>query len=159
MRIVTVSLPDSQIRLIEEISSRICASRSELLRVAIKQFLLKELAYAQKLEEEQVVTTNETVLVQKLEKELEKLRIIHFFDYCINCEKKLDILAGKNHRFHKNYEIFELKFCCSCYRKFKDKSFDEFPAYLVNRIKKKVKAYKDYLEKIKKYKEKFSFEK
>ncbi|MHA2430121.1 MAG: hypothetical protein ACXACC_03695, partial [Promethearchaeota archaeon] len=60
------------------------------------------------------------------------------------CEKKID--RGKNHKFHKNFEVFQLKFCCSCYKKFKDKSFDEFPGYLINRIKKKVKSYKDYIE-------------
>ncbi len=130
MKIVTANVPDSYIKLIEEISSRTCASRSELLRVAIKQFLLKEMG-----------------LAQKLEKELGKLKIFNFFDYCINCEKKLDSLAGKNHKFHKNFEVFELKFCCSCYKKFKDKPFDEFPAYLIKRIKKKVKEYNDYMEK------------
>jgi len=129
MKIVTVNLPDSYIELITRISSRTYASRSELLRVAIKQFLLKEMG-----------------LAKRLEKELEKIRITHFFNYCINCERKLDSLAGKNHKFHRNFEIFELKFCCSCYKKFKNKSFDEFPVYLINRIQRKVKAYKSYKE-------------
>ena len=227
MKIVTVNMPKSYIKLITEISSRTCASRSELLRVAIKQFLLKEMGLAQKLEKElerlkntyifdycincerklenlpgsnhkahqnyeilglkfccscykkfkdkslyefpeylinkirrklksykdyieksnfKKLSKKKIVLIQKLEKELDKLKIFHFFDYCINYEKKLDRLAGKNHKFHKNFEVFELKFCCSCYKKFKDKSFDEFPGYLINRIKKKVKAYKSYKE-------------
>ncbi len=230
MKIITVNLPESHIRLIEEIGSRTCMSRSELLRVAIREFLIKELAYAQKLEEElekarkthifdycincekkldnlvekyQVSHQNyescglkfcytcykevkdktlgefpafliakikkkihayknyieksniekpikETALIQNLEEELDKLQITHFFEYCINCERKLDRLAGKNHKFYKNFEIFELKFCCSCYTKFKDKSFNEFPVNLINRIKNKVKAYRDYKEKFKK---------
>jgi primosomal protein N' len=227
MKIVTANIPDSYIRLIEEISSRTCASRSELLRMAIKQYLLKEMGLTQKLESEferitntyflkycincekslqSLVGTNhklnqhseisglrfcnscytkfrdksfcefpelllhtierkfrlyktyiekcniknlskeKTILIQTLEKELKKLRVIKFFDYCINCEKKID-RGGKNHKFHKNFEVFELKFCCSCYKKFKDKSFDEFPTYLIHRIKKKIKAYKSYKEK------------
>lgn len=52
MKIVTVNLPESYIKLITEISSRICASKSELFRIAIKQFLLKEMGLAQKLEQE-----------------------------------------------------------------------------------------------------------
>jgi len=52
MKIITANVPDSYIKLIEEISSRTCASRSELLRLAIKQFLLKEMGLAQKLEKE-----------------------------------------------------------------------------------------------------------
>jgi len=228
MKIVTANVPDSYIKLIEEISSRTCASRSELLRVAIKQFLLKEMGLAQKLEKElerlkntyifdycinckrklenlagrnhkfhqnyeilglkfccscfekfkdksfyefpeylinrirrelkaykdyieksnfKKLSRKKILLIQKLEKELGKLKIFNFFDYCINCEKKLDRLAGKNHKFHKNFEVFELKFCCSCYKKFKDKPFNEFPAYLIKRIKKKVKEYNDYMEK------------
>ncbi|MFX1494745.1 MAG: hypothetical protein ACFFBZ_10725, partial [Promethearchaeota archaeon] len=225
------NIPDSYIKLIEEISSRTCASKSELLRIAIKQFLLKEMGLAQKLEQEleRIKNTNifdycincnrklenldgknhkfhqnyeilglkfcslcykkfkdksiyefpeyliiriqrkikefkdyieksnfkkiskeKIVLIQKLEKELDKLKIFHFFDYCINCEKKIDNLAGKNHKFHKKFEIFELKFCCSCYTKFKDKSFDEFPGYLIKRIKRKIKAYKSYKEQFRK---------
>jgi hypothetical protein len=88
----------------------------------------------------------ETALIQKLENELEKLYISQFFDYCINCERKLDRLAGKNHKFQNNIEIFELKFCCSCYNKFKNKTFDEFPVDIINRIRKKVKTYKSYKE-------------
>ncbi|MGB5913212.1 MAG: ribbon-helix-helix domain-containing protein [Promethearchaeia archaeon] len=228
MKIITANVPDSYIKLIEEISSRTCASRSELLRLAIKQFLLKEMGLAQKLEKElerikdtyifdycincerklenlpgnnhkfhqnyeilglkfcfscykkfkdksfcefpeylinrirreliaykdhiekfnfKKLSRKKILLIQKLEKELGKLKIFNFFDYCINCEKKLDSLEGKNHKFHKNFEVFELKFCCSCYKKFKDKSFDEFPAYLIKKIKKKVKEYNDYIEK------------
>ncbi|MFX1298847.1 MAG: ribbon-helix-helix domain-containing protein, partial [Promethearchaeota archaeon] len=128
--IVSLDVPDSYIELLNKISLCICTSRSEVLRLAIREYLIREMATA-----------------QKLEKEVEELKIVHIFDYCINCEKKLDSLTGLNHKFNRNFKVFELKFCCSCYTKFRDKSLDEFPAYLINRIKKNVKAYKSYKEK------------
>jgi len=127
MRIITVNLPDSYIRSLEKISLITCASRSELLRQAIKSYIIKEIK-----------------LVGKTWKEIDEKKITRFFDYCINCERKLDNRARRNHFFHKNIEVFELKFCCSCYKQFKDKSLDEFPAHLIDSIQKKIKAYKKY---------------
>lgn len=127
MKIITVNLPESYKKSLEEISQITAASKSELLRQAVKSYIIKE-----------------TKLVENLKKELEKRRIIRFFDYCINCERKLDNTARCNHLFHKDVEVFELKFCCSCYKQFKDKSFDEFPTHLIDTIKKKIKAYKKH---------------
>ncbi len=127
MKIVTVSLPDSYIRSLEKISLITCASRSELLRQAIKSFIIKEIK-----------------LTEKEEKEIEVKKISRFFDYCINCDGKLHNRGRRNHFFHKNIEIFKLKFCCSCYMQFKDKTLDEFPAHLIDSIQKKVKTYKKY---------------
>lgn len=127
MKLITAKLPDSYIRLLEK--SRLCTgiSRSELLRQAIRDYLIKEICFA-----------------DKLEKAFEDKKITRFFDYCINCEKKLHSPSRMNHHFHKNIEVFELKFCCSCYEKVKDTSFDEFPAHIIDKIKKKIKAYKKY---------------
>ncbi len=127
MKIVTVSLPDSYIRSLEKISLITCASRSELLRQAIKSYIIKEIK-----------------LTEKEEKEIEVKKITRFFDYCINCDRRLHSRGRKNHFFHKNIEIFEFKFCCSCYEQFKDKSFDEFPTHIIDNIQKKIKAYKKY---------------
>ncbi|MFW9949288.1 MAG: hypothetical protein ACFFKA_04075 [Candidatus Thorarchaeota archaeon] len=68
--------------------------------------------------------------------------IIKFYDCCINCGALLSHPEGKNHFFHNNIEIFKLQFCCSCFNQFKDKSLEEFPARLIEKIQKKIKEFK-----------------
>jgi len=125
MKLVPVDVPESYLKLIKK--SCICTgiTRSELVRQAVKSFLISELK-----------------LAGRLEKELEVEKITGFFDYCINCETKLHNKARKSHLFHKNIEVFVLRFCCACYRQFKDTSFDDFPAHLIDNIRKKIKKYK-----------------
>ena len=127
MKIIKINLPDSYIQSLQEAVLCSGGSSSEHLRVAIRDLIL-----------------NDRRLSKKREKEIEERKITRFFDYCINCERELDNTVRKNHHFHKNIEVFELKFCCSCHKQFKDKSFDEFPAHLIDRIQKKIKAYKKY---------------
>ncbi|KKM22660.1 hypothetical protein LCGC14_1623010 [marine sediment metagenome] len=129
MKLITVILPDSYVKSLEKIGIYTGINRSELLRQAIGPYIIKEIKFA-----------------KKLEKELENEKITRFFDYCINCERKLHIKGRKSHLFHKNIEVFELKFCCACYRRFKDISFDDFPAHLIDNIRKKIKAYKKNME-------------
>ena len=90
MRIIKVNLPDSYIR--ELLKGCICTGtyRPEHLRLAIRDLIV-----------------NEVKLAKKTEKEIEEERINRFFDYCINCERKLDIIARRNHFFHKNIEVFK----------------------------------------------------
>jgi len=127
MRIVTVDLSDSDIKELLEGSRCNGTYRPEHLRLAIREQI-----------------RNEFNLAGKTEKEIEEEKITRFFDYCINCERRVDYITRRNHFFHKNIEIFELKFCCSCYKQFKDKTLDEFPEHLIDSIQKKVKAYKKY---------------
>ena len=129
MKLITVNLPDSYLKLLERISICTGIKRAELLRQAIGSYIIKEINFA-----------------KKLEKGLEDKKITRFFDYCINCEGKLHTEVGKSHLFHKNIEVFELKFCCACYRRFKDISFDDFPAHLIDNIRKKIKAYKKNMD-------------
>ena len=100
---------------------------SERLCIVIKNYIL-----------------NDAKLVEKIKKKVEREKVSRFFNYCINCERKLDSTARRNHRFHKNIEIFELRFCCICYEQFKDKSLDGFPANITDNIHRKIKAYKKY---------------
>jgi len=127
MRIVTVDLSDSDIKELLEGSRCNGTYRPEHVRLAIREQI-----------------RNEFKLTRKTKKEIEEEKITSFFDYCINCERRLHNIGRRNHFFHKNIEVFELKFCCSCYEQFKDKSFDEFPAHLIDSIQKKIKAYKKY---------------
>jgi hypothetical protein len=126
MKIITVDIPEEYLRLLEERDGRIRFSWSQELQEAIRTQLINELR-----------------LGEKREKDTEEKKITKFFDYCINCESKLHNIARRNHFFYKNIEVFELKFCCSCYKQFKDKSFDEFPVSLIDKIRKKIKAYKN----------------
>jgi len=126
MRIITVNIPDEYLKLLEERGGCKRVSWSEELQEVIRTQLINELGFG-----------------EKTEKDIEKKKIIRFFDYCINCESKLDYIARRNHFFFKNIEVFELKFCCSCYKQFKDKSFDEFPVCLIDKIRKKIKAFKN----------------
>ena len=126
MKIISVQLPESYTRLLEKMTPEIGVSRSELIRIAIRDFLRNELIFS-----------------EELKKEDRKIKIERFFDYCINCEKKLHSPSVRNHFFHKTIEIFKLKFCCSCYKNYKDKSFSEFPEELIEKIRKKIKAFKE----------------
>ena len=125
MKLVPVDVPESYLKLIEKSCFCTGITRSELVRQAVRSYLIGEIK-----------------LAKRLENELEDNKITRFFDYCINCESKLYTEAGKSHLFHKNIEVFVLRFCCSCYKRFKDTSFDDFPAHLIDKIRKKIKKYK-----------------
>ena len=129
MKIITVDLPRSYKISLEKMSQVIGVSRSELLRVAIKDFLINELTF-----------------IEELKKEDKRTLISRFFDYCINCKRRLNNSSRRNHFFHKTIEIFKLKFCCFCYKRFKDKTINEFPADLIDKIKKKIKDFKKHQE-------------
>jgi len=129
MKLVPVDVPESYLKLIKKICRGAEINRSELVRQAVKSFLIREIT-----------------LAKELENELEDNKITRFFDYCINCESKLYTEAGKSHLFHKNIEVFVLRFCCACYKRFKDTSFDDFPAHLIDNIRKKIKKYKKNMD-------------
>ncbi len=126
MKIITVDIPEEYLRLLEERGGCTGINISEHIRLAVRTQLINELR-----------------LGEKREKDIEKKKITKFFDYCINCESKLDNIERRNHFFYKNIEVFELKFCCSCYKQFKAKSFNEFPVCLIDKIRKKIKTYKN----------------
>jgi hypothetical protein len=132
MKIITVNLPESYLKLLEKKSLRDCMNRSETIRLAIREYLRREFISSRTLK-----------CPEFLSSEPQQDRIIKFYEHCINCEGLLGFNAIANHFFHKNIEIFKLQFCCSCFEKFKDKSFDEFPVDLIDKIQKKIKAYKE----------------
>jgi hypothetical protein len=79
---------------------------------------------------------------EQLRKGFETDKISRFYDYCINCERSLASRDKMNHFFQHRIEVFELKFCCSCYEKFKDKSLTEFPDALIEKINNKVRQFR-----------------
>ena len=128
MKIITIDLPDSYMKLLEE--SSICAgfNRPEQIRLQIREILRQEL-----------ISTGE------LENELVDRKSAGFFDDCINCGRPLYNIAGKNHLFHKSIEVLVMRFCCTCYTQFKDIPFDDFPANLIENISKRREQYKKNL--------------
>jgi hypothetical protein len=100
--------------------------RSEQIRIAVREFLRNE-------------SISLSRILDNIAKQNENIK---FFDCCINCGKKLDTYPKDNHFFHKTNEIFILKFCCYCFKQFKDKTLDEFPEDLIEKIKEKVKKFK-----------------
>jgi hypothetical protein len=126
MKIFTVQIPESYLRQLENMIPEVGTSRSELIRIATREFLRKELLFMGE--------------IKKVER---KIKITRFFDCCINCDKKMYAPSARNHFFHKAIEIFKLKFCCSCYELYKDKSFSEFPEELIGKIRKKIERFKE----------------
>ncbi len=63
----------------------------------------------------------------------------HLNNYCVSCSRRLHIPISP--RKYKNYNVFELRFCCSCYKKYGNQTIDEFPKSLIEVIKQKVKDY------------------
>ncbi|MFX1426628.1 MAG: hypothetical protein ACFFBE_09255 [Promethearchaeota archaeon] len=92
----------------------------------------------------QFYVANNVKLLEKLRKKIEVEKINKFFNYCINCGSRLDYKTRRNHLIHKNIEVFNLKFCCYCYEQFMDYSVDELPAYLLEDIQNKIRAYKEF---------------
>lgn len=125
MKILPATLPESYIRLIQENSLGPCIRTPEHIRIAIRELIRNEFLTSGIPEESPQQTKN-----------------LRFYDCCINCGRSLHFLGNRNHFFHKNIEIFKLQFCCTCYEQFKDMSLDDFPEDLINKIQKKVKAYK-----------------
>jgi hypothetical protein len=122
---LTIYLRDAPSIALDELSRLTGISKTELIEVAIKQFLIGEILF-----------------LNQLQKECYENKISKFFEYCIYCDKKLDTYSKKNHHYHKSIEIFELKFCCTCYEKFKDIPFNKLPAHIIKKIQGKLTAYK-----------------
>jgi len=125
MKILPANLSEYYNRLIEENILGSCIRRQENIRIAVRELIRNEFLTSGIPEEPPPQTKN-----------------LSFFDCCINCEREIYFPGNGNHFFHKNIEIFILQFCCSCYQQFWDKSLDEFPEDLINKIQKKLKAFK-----------------
>ncbi len=129
MKIITTDLPDSYMKLLEESSICVGINRPEHIRLEIRETLRQELG-----------------LVGELENELEVKKSVGFFDNCINCGEMFHSRAKMSHFFHKDIEVFVLRFCCACYNQFRDIPFNDFPAHLIENIRKNREQYKKSLD-------------
>jgi len=125
MKLMPVDLPDSYLKQVEESSICVGIYIPERLRIEIRENLRQELGLY-------------VGFVNRVEYE----RIPGFFDNCINCGRILHNRARKSHLFHKEIEVFVVRFCCACYKQFKDKRYEDFPTHLIDNILKNREDYK-----------------
>jgi len=127
-------------------------SRSELIRIAIRDFLDEEIPLIiqiQNIVPEIKLAHNKTEELKKKVEikrllELKKRKELEFYKYCILCDEKLH-LESKPIKF-KNYNIFQLRFCCECYKKYEGKTLDDLPESISKKIQKKLKRYKKLMK-------------
>lgn len=153
MKNVAIYLPEIYLELLKELERKTGANRSELVRRAIKEHLEKNQQLLTLIKEvfphieRDPIKRLENQLELKLQKEIEldKEKIANFFDYCIICDRKLH--TKENYYKFKNIDIYELKFCCNCYDKFKISTLQELPKSLLTLVQKKLEAYKNRVKK------------
>ncbi|MBD3254941.1 MAG: hypothetical protein GF383_07595 [Candidatus Lokiarchaeota archaeon] len=151
MKIIIINIPDSYIKALSMLSERNGETRSELIRKAIgrqleidlefKNNLAKSMeGYLLELERREELRREQ----EKRRKEIEKKRkIAEFYNYCISCDAKLH--RKPSNRCFNDFKILEIRFCCRCYKRYQDFTFDEFPISLQSKIKRKINNYKKYL--------------
>ena len=65
-----------------------------------------------------------------------------FHNYCVSCNRRLH--NRKSPGKYKNFKILTLRFCCSCYEEYENKTMDEFPKSFIRALNKKVKDYFEF---------------
>ena len=147
MRNITINLPDVYVKLLTQIGEKTGRSRSELIRIAIKDRLEKDLPFFAIIEkilpDIQLERRKREEIQKKIEfkrlAELEKKRDLEFYNYCILCDRKLhpEITPKRIN----GVNIYELRFCCMCFEKYEGLTLDELPKSVSRNIKKKLERY------------------
>lgn len=147
MRNITINLPDLYLEILDKLRQEQGTSRSELIRRAIKELLDTDLPFNnilnQLFPELNVERKVREELRKKLEMkkllELKRLKKTEFYNFCIACDRRLHSITKPVN--HKGVNVMELKFCCSCFKKFEGKTLDELPDRVINQIRRKLKKY------------------
>ncbi|MFX1337778.1 MAG: ribbon-helix-helix protein, CopG family [Promethearchaeota archaeon] len=153
MRNITINLPDFYVKLLTEIGEKTGRSRSELIRKAIEDRLEKDLHFFAIIEkiypDIQVERKKREEIQQKIEfkrlVDLKKKRELEFYNYCILCDRKLH--PETKPKKISGFNIYELRFCCTCFEKYEGLTLDEFPKSVSRKIKKKLERYKELTKK------------
>jgi len=124
MKIITVNISEMHMKSMSKlVEIGVYQSRSELIRMALKDFLLKNAQHLENYE-------NYSNL---------HLKFSGLYDSCILCGIKLHKIQ-KPFKI-KQFEILDLRFCCRCFKQLKGKSFDNFPKRIKEKIIKRIKKY------------------
>ena len=147
MKNITINLPDLYLEILDKIRQEQGTSRSELIRRAIKEYLEIDLDFNNmihqlfpKLEEERKIRA-ELQKRQQLKNlfELNRLKKREFYNFCIACDRSLHPRTKPVN--HKGVNVMELRFCCSCFKKYEGKTLDELPDRIIKKIRRKLKNY------------------
>ena len=138
MKNITIFLPDKYVELIQEICMKNNTSRSALIRQAIRERLIEEIEFKGLL-------SDHFLAIELTVKEREALE---FYRYCIACGEEIH---NSNHPFkHElSFDVMELKFCCSCYKKYEGLTLNDFPDDFLKKIQARLEKYKEIKSKFK----------
>ena len=128
IRNITINLPDLYIKLLNDIGLKYNESRSALVRRAIRDYLMTDEIFQASLE--------------RIKEESKKKTIKQFYNYCINCDNEIKSQTESLQLKHPNINIFDLRFCCSCFAMFENLPLDEWPKEIIQKIWTKIKEYK-----------------
>ena len=153
MKNITINIPDKYIEILDKLKQEQGTSRSELIRRAIKNLLDNDLDFNNRihqlfprLEEDRKIRIQRQKRQQlKNLLELNMLKKTEFYNFCIACNRGLHPKTKPVK--HKGVNVLELKFCCSCFKKFEGKSLDELPDRIIKKIRRKLKNYKKLMKK------------
>ncbi|MHA1255090.1 MAG: ribbon-helix-helix domain-containing protein [Promethearchaeota archaeon] len=147
MRNITINLPNLYLEVLDKLRQEQGTSRSELIRRALKELLDVDLEFNNRIYQLFPKLDVERKIREELRKKLElkhllqlkRLRTTQFYNFCIVCDNRVH--TSRNPGKVKGVNVMELRFCCSCFKKFEGKTFDELPDYVIKKIKRKLKNY------------------
>jgi len=147
MKNITINIPDKYLDFLDYLGQEQGTSRSELIRRAIKDLLDTDLAFNNRIHQlfpkfEKIRKNKE--LLQKKQRlktllELNRKKRIEFYNFCITCDRRLHPKSKPVN--YRGVNVMELRFCCSCFKKYEGKSLDELPDYVIKKIRRKLKNY------------------
>lgn len=128
MKIIHIELTDDYLDLLENMTEGPCIFPSEETRVAVREMIREEF-----------LSGNEENH-QDFQLKLKERGCSPFYDYCINCDKR--VYSELRHLKYKNRNIFELRFCCFCFEKFKGKTLEDLPDSIIEKINRKLSEFR-----------------
>ena len=132
---ITVELPLSYLKMLSKISWEWGASRAELILLAIRVLIEKEISSRNS---NRNLIPCQTILI-------DDDRDLNFYKYCISCNNKIHNSKAP-YRHENKFKIIELRFCCDCYKKFEKYSIEDFPEFILENIQNKLEKYKERIE-------------
>jgi len=143
MKMITVHLPDIYVKILEEMIAEHGLSRGRLLIIAIRDKLKEDMALMERFDPE-----FKTKLVEREEIRLKRLKLLNLYRKCITCGSRVNSKGPYAH--DQDFEVMELRFCCSCFKKYEKLAFDDFPEEVKDKISERLEESNDILLNLKK---------
>ncbi len=149
MKLITLDLPLSDIKKLSVLSWEWGASRAELIRIAIRDLLTKELSPRNSnriiVPSQRIIVPSQRIIIPSQSILIDNERELNFYRYCISCNNKIHNSKAP-YRHENKFEIIELRFCCDCYKKFENTSIEGFPESILDNVQNKLEKYKESLK-------------